>query len=394
VIIRAQELGADALALAERYVREYGQHILDLNILPASAYPRVSQEIEPIQRMVAGLLEGEYAYQVEGDVYFRVKRDEDYGKLSGRRLEDMRAGARLEVDERKEDPADFALWKAAKPGEPAWESPWGKGRPGWHIECSAMSLTHLGEQIDIHGGGNDLIFPHHENEIAQTESFTGKPFARYWVHNGMLQFTGEKMSKSVGNFITIEDFLAEHKADVLRLIVLNGHYRSPLVFNEEVIEQAARALDRLQTGLRPASGDGEAPAAAAHLQEAAEASRTGFEQAMDDDFNTPVALSHLFEFVRVINTARDDGVGADELEAAQTVLRALAARLGLRLEADRSGPAEAVPFIELLLEVRKGLREAKQFELADQIRDQLAELGVHIEDGKQGTTWRVGRTAP
>jgi cysteinyl-tRNA synthetase len=210
----------------------------------------------------------------------------------------------------------------------------------------------------------------------------------------MLQFTGEKMSKSVGNFITIEDFLAEHKADVLRLIVLNGHYRSPLVFNEEVIEQAARALDRLQTGLRPASGDGEAPAAAAHLQEAAEASRTGFEQAMDDDFNTPVALSHLFEFVRVINTARDDGVGADELEAAQTVLRALAARLGLRLEADRSGPAEAAPFIELLLEVRKGLREAKQFELADQIRDQLAELGVHIEDGKQGTTWRVGRTAP
>ena len=394
VIIRAQELGADALALAERYVREYGQHILDLNILPASAYPRVSQEIEPIQRMVAGLLEGEYAYQVEGDVYFRVKRDEDYGKLSGRRLEDMRAGARLEVDERKEDPADFALWKAAKPGEPAWESPWGKGRPGWHIECSAMSLTHLGEQIDIHGGGNDLIFPHHENEIAQTESFTGKAFARYWVHNGMLQFTGEKMSKSVGNFITIEDFLAEHKADVLRLIVLNGHYRSPLVFNEEVIEQAARALDRLQTGLRPASGDGEAPAAAAHLQEAAEASRTGFEQAMDDDFNTPVALSHLFEFVRVINTARDDGVGADELEAAQTVLRALAARLGLRLEADRSGPAEAAPFIELLLEVRKGLREAKQFELADQIRDQLAELGVHIEDGKQGTTWRVGRTAP
>jgi len=391
VIIRAKELETEPLALAERYVRQYGQHIIDLNILPASAFPRVSQAIEPIQTMVAGLLESDHAYEIDGDVYFRVKRDEDYGKLSGRRVEDMRAGARLEVDERKEDPADFALWKAAKPGEPAWDSPWGKGRPGWHIECSAMSLTYLGEQIDIHGGGTDLVFPHHENEIAQTESFTGKPFARYWVHNGMLQFTGEKMSKSIGNIVTVEDFLAEHSADVFRMVVLNGHYRSPLVFNDEVVEQAGRGLDRLRSALRPASGASLNASAAAILAEAVETCQQGFDAAMDDDFNTPVALSHLFELVRAINTARDEAVDEAGLSEAQAVLRTLAGRLGLRLEAGQTGQVEAGPFIDLLLDVRRGLRQAKQFELADRIRDQLAALGVQIEDGKQGTTWRVGR---
>jgi cysteinyl-tRNA synthetase len=200
---------------------------------------------------------------VDGDVYFRVGSKADYGKLSGRRLEDMQAGARVEVDERKENPMDFALWKASKPGEPAWESPWGTGRPGWHIECSAMNLHHLGEQIDIHGGGNDLIFPHHENEIAQTESLTGKTFARYWVHNGMMQFSGEKMSRSLGNLVTIEDFLANHEADVLRMMVLNSSYRAPLTSNEEVVAQAERALERLRSGLRPAATTGQAASAEA-----------------------------------------------------------------------------------------------------------------------------------
>ena len=198
VIIRANELGEDPLELAGKYIRQYDAHLKALNVLPAQAYPRVSQEIDQIIEMVNGLVERGFAYEVDGDVFFRVSSDEDYGRLSHRKLEDLQAGARLRVDERKEDPADFALWKSAKPGEPAWESPWGKGRPGWHIECSAMSLHHLGEQIDIHGGGNDLIFPHHENEIAQSESFTQKPFAKYWVHNGMMQLSGEAMSKSTG----------------------------------------------------------------------------------------------------------------------------------------------------------------------------------------------------
>ncbi|MCK4692148.1 MAG: cysteine--tRNA ligase, partial [Anaerolineales bacterium] len=214
VIRRANELGVDPLSLANKYVEEYDQHLRDLNVLPATVNPRASTEIEAIIRMVEGLIERGYAYEVDGDVYFRVGQDEDYGKLSGRRLEEMHAGARLTVDERKEDPTDFALWKAAKPGEPAWDSPWGSGRPGWHIECSAMSLQHLGEQIDIHGGGSDLIFPHHENEIAQSESLTGKTFARYWVHNGMLQLHGEKMSKSLGNLVTVEEYLSEHDGSV------------------------------------------------------------------------------------------------------------------------------------------------------------------------------------
>jgi cysteinyl-tRNA synthetase len=387
VIERAQQLGVDPLALAEGYIREYGQHLQDMHVLPASAFPRVSEEIEPILKMVRGLVDKGFAYEMDGDVYFRVHKDPDYGKLSGRNPEDMRAGARLEVDSRKEDPADFALWKASKPGEPSWESPWGSGRPGWHIECSAMSLTYLGEEIDIHGGGNDLIFPHHENEIAQTESYTGKPFARFWMHNGMLQFTGEKMSKSVGNVVTVERFLEDHDPDVLRMLVLNGSYRSPLVFNDEVIEQAAHALERLRGGLRPATGDQSI--ADDDLESQVEGTRTGFEAAMDDDFNTPVALSHLFELVRTINAARDRGAGGDVFDAAQEELRQLSGVLGLRLE-KRGGPGEAAPFIELLIEIRQRLRQEKQFELADEIRDRLEESGIQLEDGPGGTTWRSG----
>ena len=225
IIRRANEMKVEPIKLAEQYIDEFMVHLKELNVLPATVYPRATQEIGQIIQMIKDLGENGYAYQVDGDMYFRVARDADYGQLSGRKIEDMQSGSRIEVDERKENPMDFALWKSAKPGEPAWESPWGPGRPGWHIECSAMNLHHLGEQIDIHGGGNDLVFPHHENEIAQTESITGKQFARYWIHNGMMQLAGEKMSKSLGNLITIEQFLSEHEADVLRLMIINSSYQ-------------------------------------------------------------------------------------------------------------------------------------------------------------------------
>lgn len=391
VINRAQELDVDPLELAEGYIREYRQHLLDLNILPAMAYPRVSKEIETILEMVRGLEEKGYAYEVDGDVFFRVERDEDYGKLSGRKLEDMRAGARLAVDERKEDPADFALWKSAKEGEPAWQSPWGPGRPGWHIECSAMSYAYLGKRIDIHGGGSDLVFPHHENEIAQTESFTGEPFAQFWLHNGMLQFTGEKMSKSVGNVVSVAAFLEEHEADALRMIVLNASYRSPLVFSEDVIEQAERGLERLRAALRgSSSADGRgSDEANRSLAKAASAAQAGFEAAMDDDFNTPGALSTLFDLAREINKARDAGAGGQALAEAREALVSLAEVLGVRLERANWGAQPIVPIVEILLDVRQQLREAKHFELADEIRDRLAGAGILIEDGEDGSRWRL-----
>lgn len=390
IIQRANQEGVDPFILARRYIDEFQNHLQDLNVLPATLYPRATQEIEHIIAMVAGLVERGHAYAVDGDVYFSVNSKADYGKLSGRRLEDMQAGARIEVDERKRHPMDFALWKASKPGEPAWESPWGPGRPGWHIECSAMNLHHLGEQIDIHGGGNDLIFPHHENEIAQTESLTGKPFARFWVHNGMLQFSGEKMSKSIGNLVTIEAFLSEHEADVLRIMILNSSYRGPLTFNEEVIEQAERALERLVSPLRPAiPQNGQAPLEAVQsLQEQMEATRQDFQEAMDDDFNTAGALGHLFELVRAVNQARDAGVDEVSLAAAQDLLRQLASVFGLRLEPRPGKAAEAAPFIDLLVEVRAELRRHKLWSLSDTIRDRLAQLGVILEDSKDGTIWR------
>jgi len=391
IILRASQLGMDPFALAETHIQEYRKNLEDLNVLPATINPRATQEIDQIITIIQGLIEKGYAYAApNGDVYFRVTRDEDYGRLSGRKLDEMQAGARIEVGEQKEHPMDFALWKAAKPGEPAWDSPWGKGRPGWHIECSAMNLHHLGEQIDIHGGGNDLIFPHHENEIAQSESYTGKPFARYWVHNGMLQFGGEKMSKSLGNLVTIDEFLARHDADVLRLMVLNSGYRAPLTFNDEVIEQTERALERLKSALRPAlpGAAGISAEAVKALEEAARAARAGFEEAMDDDFNTSGALSHLFELVRAINTARTEGATDEQLAVGQNVLRELAGVLGLRLRMEEGKPQEAAPFIDLLVEVRSELRKQKLWALSDMIRDRLAALGVTLEDTREGTLWR------
>jgi len=389
IINRANLMGADPFQLAEGYIQDFRRHLADLNILPATANPRATQTMDKIQAMIQGLIEKGYAYAAAGDVYFRVTKDEEYGKLSGRRLDDMQAGSRVEIGEQKEHPMDFALWKAAKPNEPAWDSPWGKGRPGWHIECSAMNLDILGEQIDIHGGGNDLIFPHHENEIAQSESYTGKQFARYWLHNGMLQLSGEKMSKSLGNLVTIEEFLSKHEADALRMMVLNGSYRAPLSFSEEIIEQAERGLDRLHAALKPALTDapGAPPETRAWLDRQTGTAQQAFVEALDDDFNTAGALSHIFELVRVINTTRDNGATSGELKPAQDTLRALTGVLGLRL-AEKKGAGEADKFVDLLVEIRAEMRKQKIWAMSDLIRDRLKELGVVIEDNKDGTSWR------
>jgi cysteinyl-tRNA synthetase len=400
IINRANELGRDPKELAESYVAEFMDELTALNVLRAGAYPRATETMGEIQRFIAGLIESDHAYAAAGDVFFRVPSDPDYGRLSGRSLEDMIAGNRIGVDERKEHPADFALWKAAKPGEPFWESPWGRGRPGWHIECSAMNLKELGEQIDIHGGGNDLIFPHHENEIAQTESLTGRPFARYWMHNGMLQiqtrlpdgsYKMEKMSKSLGNVVSIREFLAEHPADVLRLIVLSSSYRSPLAFGEEIAADNERKLARIRSALEPPVGAGAEGQAAGRLSEAATSARERFVQAMDDDFNTAGALAAIFELVRAINSARDAGVGGTPFEQAQDALRELTGVLGLTLEAPAAGSQEAAPFIDLLVELRAELRKARQFQLADLLRNRLTELGITLEDTPQGTRWKGTR---
>ena len=388
IILRAAKLGVDPFDLAEGYIQQFAKHLEDLNILKATFNPRATGEMDNIIKLVQGLIDKGFAYETGGDVYFRVDKLADYGKLSGRKLEDMRAGSRIEVDERKENPMDFAMWKSAKPGEPAWDSPWGKGRPGWHIECSAMSCTHLGEQIDIHGGGNDLIFPHHENEIAQSEAFSGKPFARYWIHNGMLQLSGEKMSKSIGNLVTIEEFLSKHTADTLRFMVINSGYRGPLTFNDEVIGQADRALERLASGLKPAQADasGLSSSQLEALNSQTEKTRAGFVECMNDDFNTSGAMGNLFDLIRVINQARADGASDDQLKPSQDLIKELTGVLGLSLF-EKTGALQSEPFIELLLEVRATAREQKLWALSDLIRDRLAELGVQVEDAKGGSAW-------
>jgi len=391
IINRAKQLGEDPLKLSQRYVEDYARDLQALNVLPATSYPQVSKTMPLIIKFIESLVQKEVAYAASnGDVYFSVIGDDDYGKLSGRKLDDMQAGARIEVGEAKDHPMDFALWKAAKPGEISWDSPWGKGRPGWHIECSAMNLAELGEQIDIHGGGNDLVFPHHENEIAQTESYTGKPFARYWVHNGMLQVGGgEKMSKSLGNFVTIKQFLQKRDADVMRMLVLSGSYRGPLVFNEETQDAAEKSLERLKSALRPvpASAKGLAPQAASALATQAESTKQSFIDAMDDDFNTPLALAALYELVKAINTARDQGVTGDQLKPALETLRELTTVFGLRLQ-EKQGASDADKFVDLLVEVRSEVRKQKLWQLSDLIREKLKELGVTIEDSKEGTKWR------
>jgi cysteinyl-tRNA synthetase len=390
IIARAALKGVDPQALAESYIQAYRKHLEDLNVLPATSNPRATQTMDKIEAMIQGLIDKGFAYPAKnGDVYFRVTRDPEYGKLSGRKLDDMQAGSRIEIEEEKEHPMDFAIWKAAKPGEPAWDSPWGKGRPGWHIECSAMNLAILGEQIDIHGGGNDLVFPHHENEIAQSESFTGKQFARFWMHNGMLQLQGEKMSKSLGNLVTIDDFLSRHEADALRMMVLNGSYRAPLSYSDDIMDAAERGLDRLRSGLKaaPENAPGAAAEALAALDQQTETTQQTFIEAMDDDFNSSGGLAALFELVRAVNTARSAGASQAQLKPAQDTLRTLTGVLGLRLEEKKAAGGDADAFIALLVEVRSEARKQKNWALGDLIRDRLKELGVMIEDSKDGTSW-------
>ncbi len=390
IIQRADKLGVSSEEVAERYRREFLADMVLLNVKEATHYPQATTEIPTIIEMIQGLIERGHAYPADGNVYFRVNTFENYGELSRRSTDEMRAGAAVEASEHKENSLDFALWKAAKPGEPSWPSPWGAGRPGWHIECSAMIYHHLGLQIDIHGGGTDLIFPHHENEIAQSEAFTERhPFVKYWVHNGLLQLGEQKMSKSLGNLITIRDFLRIHDADTLRMFVLSSNYRKPLTYTEEAVEAAERGLERMRVALRPPRADA-ASADAAWLTEQAERTHQAFIAAMDDDFNTAQAIAQLFDLVTAINRARDEGVTGVPFEAAQATLRELAGVLGLQLQVeDRRNGMEVAPFIDLLVEVRSDLRAAKQWALADKIRKQLAELGVVLEDSPTGTSWRM-----
>jgi cysteinyl-tRNA synthetase len=382
IIDRANKLGIPPRELAEKFASRYFEDMATLNVMKPDIIPYATEEIPKMLEVIQGLVDKGHAYAVNGSVYFRVRSMPDYGKLSHRTLDSMRAGARIEPGEEKEGPMDFALWKAAKPGEPFWESPWGKGRPGWHIECSAMSLKYLGETIDIHCGGQDLIFPHHENEIAQSECFTGKkPFARIWMHNGLFQLGDVKMSKSIGNIVGIKQILEKHSADGFRMFVLGSHYRNPLTFSDEAIEAAEKGLDRL---IQAANSEPSTVKTEAGKIDARSA-RQKFSEVMDDDFNTPQALAVLFDIARDINRGIEQGADVSE---ARHALKELSGVLGLTLKKTETAFTDAAPFIELLIKTRKQLRDAKQFKLADEIRDKLLETGVIIEDSAQGTTWK------
>jgi len=396
IIKRANEEGISWKEVAEKYIASYEEDMKALNVKEPTYKPRVTEHIREIVEMIDGLIEKGYAYEAGGDVYFSVKKFPEYGKLSKRNVEELRAGARIEPGENKKDPLDFALWKKSKEGEPGWESPWGIGRPGWHIECSVMSMKYLGETMDIHGGGLDLIFPHHENEIAQSEAYTGKTFARFWVHNGFVMVNKEKMSKSLGNFFTIKEILERFSPDVLRLFLLSTHYRSPIDFSFERLEESERALKRLLNfldslptveSLETVEEEGE-PVPVSQFREL-------FEAAMDDDFNTAKALGALFELVKKANLLKDRALKEGKItkpeklsyrEAVEFVENALRT-LGFRLEREKENGLEE-KLIELLIEVRGELRKKKEFQLADLIRDRLKELGIALEDLPTGTIYK------
>ena len=382
IIQRAQEQGIEPTQLAEQYMDDFFQTMDALNIRRAHVYPRATEEIGPIIETIGRLVDSGHAYAAGGDVFFRVQKSDGYGKLSHRTLEGMQAGSRIEIDENKEHPMDFALWKGARPGEPSWESPWGPGRPGWHIECTSMSMTYLGESLDIHGGGQDLVFPHHENEIAQSEASTGVvPFSRYWVHNGLLRLGGDKMSKSLGNLVSVEEALERFSPDAIRIYFLSSHYRSPLSYTDDGCAGTERSLDRLRHALERESGSGDPLDG--------EPYRRQFFEGMDDDLNTPRALAALFDLAREINRCSDAG---QSVASAQGSLRHLGGILGLTFEERTTGggadSAGAGPFIDLLLETRTALRQARQFEQADRIRDGLEQLGVSVEDTPNGPVWQ------
>lgn len=398
IIQRAQEEGIDSLALAQKYIEEYFRDAKELNILPASIHPKATEHITEMIEIIEGLVDQDLAYEVDGDVFFAVEHFPGYGKLSGRNLEDMRMGARVDVDERKHSPMDFALWKRAKAGEPWWDSPWGRGRPGWHIECSAMSLKYLGAGFDIHGGGGDLVFPHHENEIAQSEGYLhGESFARYWMHNAFITVNQEKMSKSLGNFFTVREILEHYSGQVVRFYLLGTHYRSPLDFDDQKLAMAQKGLERLQTSVRLAA---EALTKAQELKQDDDAladavveARTAFVRAMDDDFNSALAIAVLFDLAKALNTAVQSGVVSGSLAEARETLVELGAVLGFDLTA--SGQVQAKDqeklngVMEVLLAARAKARQKKDWELADFIRDELSTLDIIIEDTPAGARWQI-----
>lgn len=386
MIRRANEEQVTVKEIADRYIAEYFIDAKALGIRPATVHPRATEHISQIIAMVQKLIDNGLAYERNGDVYYRVKAFPQYGRLCGQNLEDLESGARISVDEQKEDPLDFALWKAQKPGEPAWESPWGMGRPGWHIECSAMSTTYLGETFDIHCGGKDLLFPHHENEIAQSTGATGKPYVNYWMHNGFININNEKMSKSKGNFFTVRDIAKEFDLEAVRLFMLGAHYRSPINFSRDLIEAAASSLERIYTARdqltflmqtaqeRPANEEETA------VMKACDELENKFISAMDDDMNTADALGALFELVREINRLPQSGVAQEAVQHAQQKLKALCSVLGLLMREQDKIPDE----VQALADERALARKNKDWKRSDELRDKINALGYVLEDTKAG----------
>lgn len=407
IINRANETGEPWDKLAERFIQEYFVAADALGIQRATIHPRATEHIPQIINLIQKLIDAGLAYVVDGNVYFRVRRFHSYGELSGKNVDELEEGARVELEEHKEDPLDFALWKAAKPGEPWWESPWGRGRPGWHIECSAMALTHLGETIDIHSGGCDLVFPHHENERAQSMGATEKPFVRYWLHNGFLTINKEKMSKSLGNFFTIKEVLAKYPPSVVRFYLLSAHYRHPLDYSDAALEEAKSAVGRIREAVLSAEKLFElidpALAPPSEAEPSAEVAKfeSAFCEAMDDDFNTPRAIAAIFEAVADLNAwrlklaqdPRNPALAADVAGLINLVHRLLGV-LGLDTLIFGEGKQDvgtesrlAEELLQLLVKVRKLAREQKQFAIADYIRDELATLGIRLQDLPTGTIW-------
>jgi cysteinyl-tRNA synthetase len=409
IINRANERGISSQELAETFIRAFDEDMAALGLAAPTHQPKATEYIPQIIAITERLVAAGLAYAAGGDVYYSVDKFPDYLKLSKRNMEEMQAGARIAPGEQKRNPMDFALWKAAKPGEPSWDSPWGPGRPGWHIECSAMSSSLLGDSFDIHGGGRDLIFPHHENEIAQSEGASGQPFVKYWLHNGFVNVNQEKMSKSLGNFFTIRDILAKYDPEVVRFFILTAHYRSPIDFSDQQLDEAVLALSRCYEALDQAGKVASGPAAGAplpaELQEAAaklDELEQRFREAMDDDFNTAQAIGHLFEGVRALNrllSAADPATHAAIAAGRATLLRLgevlglfgsapadwLARQAGRRLQ--ESGLDAAA--IEVLIAERQAARKNRDFARADQVRDELAAKGVELLDSRDGTTWKV-----
>ncbi|HHY20741.1 MAG TPA: cysteine--tRNA ligase [Bacilli bacterium] len=390
IIRAANELGEDVFAVAERFIAAYHEDTCALGVQKADLHPRVTETMDDIISFIEQLVEKGYAYEAEGDVYFRTKRFKSYGQLSDQSIDDLQAGARIEVDDRKEDPLDFALWKAAKPGEIKWDSPWGEGRPGWHIECSAMVKKYLGETIDIHAGGQDLAFPHHENEIAQSEALTGQKMANYWLHNGYINIDNEKMSKSLGNFVLVHDIIQQHSPDVVRYFMLTAHYRSPINFSAELLESAKQSLDRLQTTVANLKHRLEQSADYGKnneewLQKIAQF-KERFIAEMDDDFNTANAIAVLFDLAKEANIyLRNDQTTKSVLQAFLAMMTELASVLAINVEKEEELLDEE---IEALIKKRNKARKDRDFALADQIRDDLKNKGIMLEDTPQGVRWK------